>query len=64
MVLFLGLTTEEIIASSFLFFLGGYDTTSLGLSYLMYNLACNEDKQEILYQEITEVMGDQVMFCI
>ena len=42
------------------FFLAGYDTTATALSFLCYILACNPDKQELLYQEIIDVMGEQI----
>ena len=55
-----GLTTDEVLAQSLLFFLAGYDTTANGLSFLMYNLALNPDIQEKLHEEIMNVAGEKV----
>merc|ERR1711894_378687 len=54
-----GLTREEIVSTSLLFFMAGFDTVTAALSFLCYNLACNQDKQEKLYQEIVDVLGDK-----
>ena len=40
--------------------MAGFDTVTAALSFLCYNLACNQDKQEKLYQEIVDVLGDKV----
>ena len=55
-----GLTTNEILAQSLLFFIAGYETTATAMSFLAYNLATNQECQEKLYQEILENCGDQV----
>ena len=33
------------------------DTTAHTAAFLMYNLACHPEKQDILYQEISSVVG-------
>ena len=47
-----------------MFFIAGYETTALTISYLMYLLAINPDIQEDLYREIITVTGDKVSFIL
>ena len=37
--------------------LAGIDTTGTSATFLLYHLACNPDKQEILYKEVADVIG-------
>ena len=52
-------------AQAILLFIAGYDTTANALCWLMYNLACNPEIQEKVYDEIQEVIGNDVRikFC-
>lgn len=45
---------KEIISQCFQFFLAGFDTTSLVLTFLTYELCANPDIQQRLYEEIAE----------
>lgn len=49
------LSVDEIISNSVLFFAVGYDTTSSLISSASYCLACNQDAQQMLYEELKRV---------
>ncbi|XP_067680459.1 cytochrome P450 3A24-like [Haliotis asinina] len=51
-----GMTNDEILANAVVFLFGGYETTSLTLSYFAYNLATNQDCQDKLIKEIDQVL--------
>lgn len=46
------LTALELRSQCFLFLMAGYETTATSLIYLTYELACNQDVQKKLYEEI------------
>lgn len=54
-----GLSHEEILAQSILFFLAGYDATANTLALFGYELACHPDIQDRLIEEIDRVMKDE-----
>ena len=51
---------DEIKAQGCLFFLAGYDTTANALCWLIFNLGCNPEIQEKVYDEIQEMIGNNV----
>ncbi|XP_066264682.1 cytochrome P450 3A11-like [Branchiostoma lanceolatum] len=50
------LTKADVVSNGILFFLAGYDTTSLTMAYTMYNLALNQEVQETVIREVDDVM--------
>jgi cytochrome P450 family 6 len=50
------LTTEQIAAQSFVFYLAGYETSSSTMTYCMYELAINEDIQEKARNSVIDVL--------
>ncbi|XP_055589836.1 probable cytochrome P450 9f2 [Uranotaenia lowii] len=48
------MTDSEFIAQCLVFFIGGFDTVSTGMTFLAYELALNQDIQQKLYEEIKE----------
>ncbi|CAG2119242.1 unnamed protein product [Medioppia subpectinata] len=52
------LTTDEILAQCFLFFVGGFETTATTLSYCVYELALNPDIQDRLVKETKEAFNE------
>ena len=53
-----GLDETEIRDELFTFLFAGHETTALSLSYAVFLLATNPEKQAKLHEEIDEVLGD------
>lgn len=51
-------TMNEIAAQVYVFFVAGFETSSTGLVYCLYELAMNQDIQDKLRNEIQRVCGD------
>lgn len=49
-----GLTVEELAANAFLFYTGGFETSSTTITFTLYELALNQDIQDRLRDEINE----------
>ena len=52
------LTKDDLLASVIDVFFGGVDTTSNTMQWILYMMAKNPDKQEILRQEVLSVLGN------
>ena len=52
------ITDDDILATSFIFFVAGYETTASLLSYLVYSLALDEKCQQKLYEEVKRFDGN------
>ncbi|XP_032665477.1 uncharacterized protein LOC116841533 [Odontomachus brunneus] len=50
------LSIEEMTAQAFVFFFGGFDTSSTAMSFIAQEIAINPDVQEKLRQEIDKVL--------
>lgn len=48
---------NELSAQALLFFVAGFDTSSITLSSFLYEMAVNQDIQDKLRNEITSVLG-------
>lgn len=48
------LTYDDIMSTALLMLSAGYDTTGLTMSYILYELAVNQECQEALYDEIKD----------
>ncbi|XP_013778269.1 cytochrome P450 3A19-like [Limulus polyphemus] len=53
------LSEDEMISQCCMFFVVGFQTTSLTLSFILYNIAVNPECQEKLVQEIKEALQNQ-----
>ena len=51
------MTEDDILATSFLFFIAGYETTASLLTFLFYSLSVNEKCQQKLYEEVKAFDG-------
>ena len=52
------LTYDDVIATAILLLAAGYDTTGTSLSWILYDLAMNQEAQDNLYEEIVEAGKD------
>jgi len=52
-----GLNVEQLAAQVFVFFVVGFETSSSNMSYALFELAKNQDVQEKLRLEISEVVA-------
>eukprot|EP00698_Gefionella_okellyi_P017150 TRINITY_DN4973_c0_g1_i3.p1 TRINITY_DN4973_c0_g1~~TRINITY_DN4973_c0_g1_i3.p1 ORF type:complete len:310 (-),score=65.12 TRINITY_DN4973_c0_g1_i3:41-970(-) len=55
-----GLSKQEILDELFILFLAGHETSSLTLSFCLYELALNQDIQQRVYDEVQSVLGTDV----
>jgi cytochrome P450 len=51
------ITEDDILATSFLFFVAGFETTASMLSFLFYSLALDQKCQQKLYEEVVTFKG-------
>ena len=51
------ISEDDILATSFLFFIAGYETTASLLSFLFYSLALHPKCQQKLYEEVLSHNG-------
>jgi len=54
----LALTNEEIVANALIFFLVGFETTTLTVAWAVHLLALNQHEQDLLAKEI----GKNIIF--
>ncbi|XP_054157196.1 cytochrome P450 9e2-like [Oppia nitens] len=52
------ITEDDVLATSMLFIVAGYETTASLLTFLTYNLAMNDECQQKLYEEIKQFDGN------
>jgi cytochrome P450 len=51
------ITEDDILATSFLFFVAGFETTASLLSFLFYSLALDQECQQKLFEEVKNCNG-------
>jgi cytochrome P450 family 6 len=56
---FVGLSMDSLAAQALVFFFAGFETTSLTMSFCLYELSLNQDIQERLREEIDVVLKRQ-----
>ena len=56
------LSHDEIMAQAVLFMLAGYESTSMTLGYVAYNLAMHPECQKTLIEEIDSALESHVRF--
>ncbi|XP_054157189.1 cytochrome P450 9e2-like [Oppia nitens] len=52
------ITDTDLLATSLLFFVAGYETTATTLAHLFYSLAISPDCQQKLYEEVNKFNGN------
>jgi cytochrome P450 family 6 len=55
-VLTLGLSMDSMAAQAFIFFLGGFETSSTTMTFCLYELSLHQDIQERIREEIDVVL--------
>lgn len=58
-IYFTEITDDDLVAQAVLFYIAGYDTTANLINYFLYEMAVNPHVQEKLYEELSEVPGDE-----
>lgn len=53
------LTADEVVSQMMVILIAGYETTSIALAFLAYQLALKKEVQEELYQELLEKIGSE-----
>ncbi|ORZ15313.1 cytochrome P450 [Absidia repens] len=53
------MSDEELLTNLCVFFLAGHDTTAYSLTFMIYELAVNQDIQEKARKEAIDILGDE-----
>ncbi|XP_054157182.1 cytochrome P450 3A11-like [Oppia nitens] len=51
------MTDTDLLATAFIFFVAGYETTAAALAHVLHSLAINQDCQQKLYDEVKKFDG-------